>query len=203
MSRARRAALGLGASLGVLLGVGVIMAWWWLFSPSAAALAELQAFLAERPGLLPPGRGVFLIDLARPSYLPRGYLLRPETGEVLAVMHVAHGKESGWAWVERVSNQEGSHQSSIGAFAAAEIYAGSHGPTLRLHGLEPGVNDDALARAIVLHSADYVSWGSIRDNGGRLGRSLGCPAVPHAERDRLLDALHDGGLVYARWLPPR
>jgi hypothetical protein len=104
--------------------------------------------------------------------------------------------------VEHVSNVEGSHQSSIGAFAAAEVYEGSHGPTLRLHGLEPGVNDDALARAIVLHSADYVSWRSIYDNGGRLGRSLGCPAVPHSERARLLDALHDGGLVYVTWRAP-
>ena len=190
-----------GAGLLLCVGLSLILAWRALFSPSDAAVAELDAFLAAHPGLVPPGRGVFLIDLSRPSPLPRGYLLRPETGEVLAVMHVAHGKESGWARVERVSNVEGSHQSSIGAFQAAEVYEGSHGPTLRLHGLEPGVNDDALARAIVLHSADYVSWRSIYDNGGRLGRSLGCPAVPHAERDRVLEALHDGGLVYAVWRP--
>lgn len=198
MSGGRRAALGLILCLAACVG----LAWWALFSPPAGARAELSAFLAAHPGLVPPGRAVFLIDLSRPSYLPRGYLLRPESGELISVMHVAHGKESGWARVERVSNVEGSHQSSIGAFAAAEVYEGSHGPTLRLHGLEPGVNDDALARAIVLHSADYVSWRSIYDNGGRLGRSLGCPAVPHSERARLLDALRDGGLVYVTWRAP-
>jgi hypothetical protein len=78
---------------------------------------------------------------------------------------------------------------------------GKHGRTLRLEGLDPGVNDDALARAIVLHGADYVSWQSVWDNGGRLGRSLGCPAVPLDQVERVITALEEGGVVYTYWRP--
>ena len=44
----------------------------------------------------------------------------------------------------------------------ADTYFGSNGYSLRLKGLEPGFNDMALARAIVLHGAYYVSQEAIK-----------------------------------------
>ncbi|MBL8616226.1 MAG: murein L,D-transpeptidase catalytic domain family protein [Deltaproteobacteria bacterium] len=197
---ARRLAFAAAAALG-LLGVASVVAWRAVYGLPDAASAELWAWLDAHPSAVAPGRAVFLIDLSRPSPLPRGWLLDPTTREVLAVMHVAHGKESGWARVEKVSNVEGSHQSSIGAMRGAALYVGKHGRSLRLEGLDPGVNDDALARAIVLHGADYVSWQSVWDNQGRLGRSLGCPAVPLDQVERVITALEEGGVVYTYWRP--
>ena len=108
---------------------------------------------------------------------------------------MAHGRNSGNLRSTRFSNVEGSHQSSIGLFQAAESYRGKHGYSLRLDGLEPGFNDLARQRAIVIHGADYVdpSW---VDTYGRIGRSLGCPAVRQEIRDQVVDSLKGGQLVF-------
>lgn len=197
---ARKLALAAAAGL-ALLGAFSLGTWRFVYGLPDAASAELWAWLDAHPHAVAPGRSVFLIDFSRPSTLPRGWLIDPQSRDVIAVMHVAHGKESGWDRVEKVSNVEGSNQSSIGAMRGAALYIGKHGRTLRLEGLDPGVNDDALARAIVLHGADYVSWRSVWDNGGRLGRSLGCPAVPLDEVERVITALEEGGVVYTYWRP--
>jgi hypothetical protein len=62
----------------------------------------------------------------------------------------------------------------VWAFIQGEIYNGKHGMSLKLDGR---VNDNARARGVVMHAADYVSNSFIRNNN-RLGRSQGCPAVP-------------------------
>lgn len=46
--------------------------------------------------------------------------------------------------------------SSLGIYRCAETYEGKHGYSMRLDGLEP-TNSLARERAIVIHSADYVS----------------------------------------------
>ena len=86
--------------------------------------------------------------------------------------------------------------SSLGVFRALDAYRGTHGPSLRLEGLEPGFNDHARERAIVLHGADYVSEAMIAAYG-RLGRSWGCPAVRPGVAKKLIDAIRDGSLVVA------
>ena len=68
--------------------------------------------------------------------------------------------------------------------------------SLRLDGLEPGFNDHARERAIVLHGADYVNTQIVAAQG-RLGRSWGCPAVRPEIARELIDAIKDGSLVVA------
>jgi hypothetical protein len=85
---------------------------------------------------------------------------------------------------------------SPGLFVTDAPYVGRNGYSLRLRGLEPGVNDNAWARAIVMHGADYVSR-AIASRLGRLGRSHGCPAVPAAVARRIIDTLKGGSVVYA------
>jgi hypothetical protein len=75
---------------------------------------------------------------------------------------------------------------------------------MRLTGLDEGVNDRALERAIVVHGAPYVSDAFARTHG-RLGRSWGCPALREAVARRIIDRVKDGGLLFAyypdrRWL---
>jgi hypothetical protein len=118
------------------------------------------------------------------------------SGQVLFNELVAHGRRSGETLARAFSNTPGSHQSSLGAFVTGSTYIGRHGVSLRLLGLEPGINDRAEERAIVMHAADYVSEDVIRRQG-RLGRSHGCPAVRPAVARSLIESIRDGTLVFA------
>ena len=109
---------------------------------------------------------------------------------------VAHGRNSGADRTEHFSNREGSYMSRLCGFTPAETYMGGNGYSLRLDGLEPGFNDQARERAIVIHGAPYVNPATARLQG-RLGRSLGCPAVRLSVARPLIDALSGGTFVFA------
>jgi hypothetical protein len=94
------------------------------------------------------------------------------------------------------SNQPDSNMSSLGLFKTGEAYEGHNGYSLRLDGLDRGVNDRARERAIVIHGAPYVNPVVARAQG-YLGRSLGCPAVRPEIAHALIDAVKGGGLLFA------
>lgn len=50
-------------------------------------------------------------------------------------------------------------------------------------------------RSIVVHGADYADP-SVARCGGRLGRSLGCPALPPALSRPIIDAIKGGSVMY-------
>ena len=137
-----------------------------------------------------------VIDYSRPSTEPRLFVLDVPAGRVTFVERVAHGKGSGENATERFSNTLGSRMTSLGVFRAADTYLGQHGLSLRLDGLEPGFNDRARERAIVMHGAGYVN-DAIIGAMGRLGRSWGCPAVRPAIAKKLIDTIKEGSLVVA------
>ena len=142
-----------------------------------------------------PSRTILIVDFTLPSFVPRAHLYDRETQEDEAFF-VAHGTESGWAWVTSVSNIPESHQSSAGAFRAGDVYFGTHGRSMRLDGLEPGLNDEAYRREIVVHGAEYAAPSSILWNYGRLGRSFGCLAFSPDVAQHVIDRLAGGGLIY-------
>lgn len=137
-----------------------------------------------------------ILDYRRPSTDKRMWVLDMETGAVLFHDLVAHGKGSGAQNADRFGNDAGSNRTSLGVFLTAETYSGKHGYSLRLDGLEPGVNDRARDRAIVIHPADYVTP-AFAARVGRLGRSHGCPAVNPAISAALIDAISGGSVVVA------
>ncbi len=118
-----------------------------------------------------------IIDYSLASTQKRLWIIDLQAKHVLYNTLVAHGKTTGDNLAEHFSNQPGSQASSIGLFLTKDTYQGHNGKSLRLEGLEPGFNSNALSRAIVIHGANYVSTGFARSHG-RLGRSWGCPAVP-------------------------
>lgn len=145
-----------------------------------------------------------VIDFSLPSTAKRLWLFDLENGHLLLNELVAHGKNSGSVSASHFSNEQGSHQSSIGLFRGAETYSGKHGYSLRLDGLEPGINDNARDRAIVIHGASYVNQDWI-DRQGRIGRSHGCPAVDKKIIREVVDHLKGGQLVFTyypdqKWL---
>jgi len=113
---------------------------------------------------------------------------------------IDYGKPSsekrGALYAKRFSNQINSLQTSLGVYRAAETYHGKHGYSLRLDGLSKGLNDNARARAIVIHGADYAHPKVIKQSG-QLGRSWGCPALPSYLSTRVIDAIKNGTFIYA------
>lgn len=120
---------------------------------------------------------ITIIDFSLSSREKRLWIIDMKTNEILLNTFVAHGKNSGSDYAVNFSNKNESYKSSLGFFTTGEVYRGKHGLSLKLDGLEKGVNDNARKRAVVLHGADYVSRKFIKAHN-RLGRSQGCPAVP-------------------------
>lgn len=137
-----------------------------------------------------------VIDYSRPSTERRLWVFDLARQRLLFQEWVAHGRNTGANVAAHFSNDDGSYMSSLGAFTTQETYTGHNGYSLRLQGLEPGFNDRARDRAIVMHGAPYVSEAIIRSQG-RLGRSLGCPAVRPAIARQLIDTLRGGSFVFA------
>ena len=142
-----------------------------------------------------------VIDYSLPSTEPRLWVFDLEKRELLFHELVAHGVNTGENMATRFSNVEGSRQSSLGLFLTDKTYIGRNGYSLKLHGLEEGVNHRALERTIVLHGAWYVSEAFRREHG-RLGRSWGCPAVKREVAKPLIDTIKDGSLLFVYYPDP-
>jgi len=138
---------------------------------------------------------VTIIDFSKPSTEKRLFILDLKKQELLYHTFVAHGKNTGVNMATKFSNNKGSNQSSLGLFRTGESYQGKHGYSLRLDGLEKGFNDNARSRAVVMHSASYVSEAFIKRHG-RLGRSWGCPAVPVEFSKEIIDLIKGGSCLY-------
>lgn len=136
-----------------------------------------------------------VIDFSLASTEKRLWVIDVEKKEILLNTVVSHGRNSGELMAKRFSNTPESFQSSLGFYKTAETYQGKHGYSLRLDGLEKGFNDLARARAIVIHGADYASEEFAKATG-RLGRSLGCPALPTELSAKVIDLIKDGSLIF-------
>ena len=170
-------------------------------NPQVIELALQAGACAVRGGLVKPAQRLAVIDYSLPSTQPRLWLFDLKARTLLLNDYVAHGRNSGDNFASSFSNVEGSFQSSLGLFAGLDSYIGRNGRSLRLRGLEPGFNDSALSRAIVLHGADYVTR-EFAARHGRLGRSHGCPVVRPELNDQVIDALRDGQQFYIYYPDP-
>ena len=166
--------------------------------PARAALeAAMRAYdRAQRAGAITNPGLLTLIDYTRPSLDRRLWVIDLRSGEVLFNELVAHGRGSGDNLATVFSNDDNSHMSSVGLFVTRDVYVGHNGYSLRLDGLDPGLNDHALSRAIVIHGAPYVSEVFAKQIG-RLGRSWGCPAVRPEIARTLIDTIKGGTAVFA------
>ena len=136
-----------------------------------------------------------VIDFTKPSTEKRLFVIDLKLKKVLFISYVAHGRNSGEKYATSFSNQEGSFKSSLGFYQTENTYYGKNGYSLVLNGLERGINDKAKERAIVVHGAAYADPSTIR-SCGRLGRSLGCPALPLAVSKKIIDKIKGGTLLY-------
>ncbi|QLC66078.1 murein L,D-transpeptidase catalytic domain family protein [Flavobacterium sp. LPB0248] len=165
-------------------------------------MPELKTFSEALKGFyLLKERGVIkkdiltLIDFSLSSNAKRLWVIDLTTNTILFNSLVAHGRNTGDEFASTFSNLNSSFKSSLGFYATGEIYQGKHGASLRLDGLENGVNDNARERGVVMHGADYVSESFIRDHK-RLGRSQGCPAVPVELTNEIIQLIKDKSCLY-------
>jgi hypothetical protein len=164
--------------------------------PQVLKLALQATTCAARQGVVERPATLTVIDYSRPSTKPRLWVVDLATGDVLFEELVAHGQGSGGDLATKFSDEPDSHQTSLGLFRTEETYTGKHGYSLRLEGLEDGVNSRARERAIVVHGAPYVSAGAV-STLGRLGRSWGCPALGPDVARRVIDTIKDGSLIFS------
>ena len=181
----------------------------------SAGLVAPRAFAAVRsgdqPALLPRALAaldthgshvrhrdvVGIVDFSAPSSAFRFHLVDVASGRTSTHL-VAHGRGSDPAntgWAQKFSNRPGSNASSLGSFVTANAYYGKHGRSRRLNGLDPD-NSNAASRAIVIHSASYVTRQMARSQG-RVGRSLGCFTVTREDLGEVMDRLGEGRLLFA------
>ena len=154
------------------------------------------ASCAVKSGAANNPRTLTVIDYTKPSTQPRLWVFDLATHDVLYSELVAHGQGSGENFATTFSNEPNTHATSLGLFVTEDTYLGKNGYSLRLNGLEPGFNDRALERAIVMHGAPYVDP-KVAGSLGRLGRSWGCPALRPAVARQVIDRVKGGGLLFA------
>jgi len=138
---------------------------------------------------------IAVIDFTKPSTEKRFCVVDLKRKQVLFESHVAHGRNSGENLAVSFSNRPGSFKSSLGFYRTGETYYGKNGYSLLLDGLEKGRNDKARERAIVMHGAAYADP-AVALKQGRLGRSLGCPALPPGISRQVIDTIKGGVLLY-------
>ena len=143
----------------------------------------------------PPNQKYIVInDYSQSSSNKRFYLINLLDQTVELNDYVAHGKNTGGLEATDFSNVVNSKKSSLGFYLTGNSYYGSNGYSLRLKGLEEGINDNAMERAIVMHGASYVSDKFVTQYG-RVGRSWGCPAISTTEINGVIGKIEGGTLM--------
>jgi len=159
-----------------------------LFARAKAALDQHQIRARDWMGV---------VDFSIPSHDPRFHVVDLRSGEV-ETFRVAHGSGSDprhCGYVERFSNDFGSYASSNGAYTTGDYYHGKYGLSMKTHGRD-WTNNNAEARAIVIHNAWYAEPDMIATHG-KLGRSQGCFAFSREDQWKVMRKLAGGRMIYA------
>lgn len=138
---------------------------------------------------------VSIIDFSLPSNQKRLFVLDLKNYKILFNTLVAHGRNTGREVATSFSNQNESYKSSPGFYITKETYEGKNGLSLKLEGMERGINDNAFERGIVIHGADYVCDAYVNSQG-YIGRSQGCPAVPVEVNRPIINTIKNGTCLF-------
>lgn len=138
---------------------------------------------------------ISIIDFSKPSSEKRLFVLDMKNYRLLFNTLVSHGRNSGREYAYSFSNQPSSYMSSPGFYITRETYEGKNGYSLKLEGIEKGINDNAYERGIVVHGAGYVNE-SLADAQGFIGRSQGCPALPVEVSQPVINRIKNGTCLF-------
>lgn len=148
-----------------------------------------------KKGLIHKRAVLSICDFSQSSRAKRMYVIDVLHRKLLYRTYVAHGQNSGDEYATSFSNDPDSYKSSLGFYVTMRTYVGHNGLSLKLNGVDPGYNDMALKRQIVLHGSSYVSAKYMKDYG-ELGTSLGCPALPSAVSGEIIHVVKGGSCLF-------
>lgn len=160
-------------------------------------MSRAMASFGKHRASVEKGDIIAIADYSRASRERRFHIVDMVSGTTTSML-VAHGRGSDPAhsgWLQQFSNADGSYASCAGAFVTGGEYVGKHGRSMRLVGLD-ATNNNALERAIVIHTAPYVTEAMARDLG-KVGRSQGCFTVTDADLQQVLARLGGGRFLYS------
>jgi hypothetical protein len=146
-------------------------------------------------GMVSKSNVISIVDFSQSSRNKRLFILDLETEKVLMQTYVAHGQGSGGEYATAFSNKPNSHKSSLGFYVTKNTYLGQHGLSLVINGIEKGINDNAEARKIVIHGANYVGDRYLQARPF-IGRSHGCPAVASRLSKNIIETIKDGSVLF-------
>lgn len=146
-------------------------------------------------GELPRTEYLTLIDFTKPSNERRFFIIDMCKRKVIHKSLVSHGIKSGGLYPTNFSNEANSKKSSLGFYVTTTTYTGKYDLAMRLKGMEHS-NSHANSRGIVMHGADYAGYDFLEKNGCFLGRSYGCPALPHDGFEQVVDWIKEGTCLY-------
>jgi len=149
----------------------------------------------KETGALANEQIITIVDFSKPSSEKRLFIIDLENYKILFNTYVAHGMQSGKEFANQFSNIPSSNKSSLGFYETLGTYMGGNGYSLRLQGMERGINDNASKRDIVIHGADYVNERLIHSQG-YIGRSWGCPAVPRQLHKSIINKIKNGTCLF-------
>ena len=149
----------------------------------------------KETGALANEKIITIVDFSKPSSQKRMFIIDLENYKVLFNTYVAHGMQSGKEFANQFSNIPSSNKSSLGFYETLGTYMGGNGYSLKLQGMERGINDNANRRDIVIHGADYVDERLIHSQG-YIGRSWGCPAVPRQLHKSIINKIKNGTCLF-------
>lgn len=138
---------------------------------------------------------VTIADFSLQSNKKRLFVIDLKNYKVLYNTYVSHGQNTGREWATSFSNQNETHKSSPGFYITRGTYQGKNGYSLKLEGMERGINDRAFERGIVMHGAEYVN-DAIANTRGWVGRSHGCPAVPSQLNVPIINTIKGGTCLF-------
>jgi len=136
-----------------------------------------------------------IADYSQSCNSKRLYVIDLVSMQVLYQTYVSHGKNSGGEFASSFSNEKDSNKSSVGFLVTGEVYVGNYGVSMRLDGAEAGINDHVRERDIVFHGSNFVN-DKIIEQKGKIGRSLGCPAVPKAVHLAIIETIKNGSCFF-------
>jgi hypothetical protein len=151
--------------------------------------------LKQRASISPAQEILTIVDFTKSSREKRMWVIDLEAKKVLFNTLVAHGRNTGNDKAVKFSNKPNSYMSSLGFYITDQTYYGKHGLSLKLEGMDEGFNTNARERAIVIHGADYATADFVKQYG-RLGRSLGCPALPTEISKEVIETIKNETVLY-------
>ena len=173
----------IAASFVVVLVLGIVAVY--PFEPGDDLIEEAGRLKSEKQESIRNHRYSILIDYNRPVFVKRLWVVDHETGKPVVTAHVSHARKSGFLFAKRFSNVPESHTSCAGSFVSQNSYRGRFGYSMRIAGLDEGVNDNCLERAIVFHKS-IVPW------------SNGCFATFPGINQKIIDLTENGTFIYVR-----